>query len=379
MANPVSQTTVFEFSESSDLNWRLRITGDLRMSEAVDLYQPILRRFRKLAVSDLTVDLSQVPRFDDYGALILMEIKHELEAKGGTFAIEDANGRIDKILAMVNFNSLGPCQAISRKRSENAILRLGDATIASAYNLKSMIAFVGSVALAFAAVIKRPKSLRTGDILTHMENTGVNAVPIVGLISFLLGLVIAFMSSLQLKQFGANIYVASLVALGMVSELGPIMTAIVVAGRSGSAYAAEIGTMKISEEIDALVTMGFDPAVFLAVPRVIAAVIVVPLLTLFADIFAVAGGLTVGVLILDLTAVTYLGKTIEALSLFEVLWGLSKSLVFAAIIAWVGCLRGFQAKGGADAVGNAATSSVVTSIFLIILFDSAFAIMRSYW
>jgi phospholipid/cholesterol/gamma-HCH transport system permease protein len=201
----------------------------------------------------------------------------------------------------------------------------------------------------------------------------------VGLISFLLGLVIAFTSSIQLQQFGANIYVASLVAFAMVSELGPIMTAIIVAGRSGSAYAAEIATMKISEEIDALKAMGFNPALFLAIPRIIAAVIVVPLLTIFSDIFAVAGGLIVGVFILDLTPSSYISKTIEALTLFEVMWGLSKSVVFAVLIAWIGCLRGFQARGGAASVGNAATSAVVSSIFLIILFDSIFAITRSYW
>jgi len=212
-----------------------------------------------------------------------------------------------------------------------------------------------------------------------MEKTGVNALPIVGLISFLLGLVIAFMSSLQLQQFGANIYVASLVSVAMVSELGPIMTAIVVAGRSGSAFAAEIGTMKISEEIDALVTMGFDPTLFIVVPRIIASIIVVPLLTLFSDLFAIAGGLVVGVFMLDLTMNSYINQTLKTLTLFEVSWGLTKSVVFATLIAWIGCLRGFQTRGGADAVGNAATSAVVSSIFLIILFDSIFAVFRSFW
>jgi len=199
------------------------------------------------------------------------------------------------------------------------------------------------------------------------------------LLGFLLVRVIAFMSSLQLEQFGANAFVASLVSIGMVSELGPIITAIVVAGRSGSAFAAEIGTMKISEEIDALVTLGLDPTLFLVVPRMIAAVIVVPLLTLFADVFAIAGGLFVGVFMLDLTVGTYMTQTIKVLTLFELCWGSSKSVVFALLIAWIGCLRGFQTRGGADAVGNSATSAVVSSIFLIILFDSFFAVLRSTW
>ena len=199
------------------------------------------------------------------------------------------------------------------------------------------------------------------------------------MISFLLGLIIAFMSSMQLKQFGANIYVASLVALAMVSELGPIMTAIVVAGRTGSAFAAEIGTMKISEEIDALFTMGFDPTLFLVVPRMIALIIVLPILTLFSDVFAIAGGLVIGVLMLELSPGAYIAQTIETLGMTEIIWSFVKSIIFAALISWVACLRGFQARGGAASVGNAATSAVVSSIFLIILFDSVFAVIRSYW
>jgi phospholipid/cholesterol/gamma-HCH transport system permease protein len=165
----------------------------------------------------------------------------------------------------------------------------------------------------------------------------------------------------------------------MVSELGPIMTAIVVAGRSGSSFAAEIGTMQISEEVDALFIMGFNPTLFLAVPRIIAAFIMVPLLTLFSDFFGITGGMFVGVTMLNLTPGAYLSQTMETLTLFEVLWGMFKSVVFAVLIAWTGCLRGFQTRGGAASVGKAATSAVVSSIFLIILFDSIFAIMRSYW
>jgi phospholipid/cholesterol/gamma-HCH transport system permease protein len=189
----------------------------------------------------------------------------------------------------------------------------------------------------------------------------------------------AFVSSLQLAQFGASIYVASLVALAMVSELGPIMTAIVVAGRSGSAFAAEIGTMRISDEIDALFSMGIPPTQFLVIPRIVASMIVVPLLTLFADMFAILGGMLISVTMLDLTVVTYISQTVKALTLFEFMWGLMKSVVFAGLVAWIGCLRGFQVRGGASEVGNAATSAVVSGIFLIILFDSIFAVIRSYW
>ena len=165
----------------------------------------------------------------------------------------------------------------------------------------------------------------------------------------------------------------------MTRELGPIMTAIIVAGRSGSAFAAEIGTMKVSEEVGALFTMGFDTTRFLALPKIIASVIVVPLLALFSDLFAILGGLVVGVFMLDLTANAYVAQTLKTLSLFDVYWGLLKSGVFAFLIAWIGCFRGFQVRGGAASVGEATTSAVVSGIFLIILFDAIFSVVLRYW
>ncbi|TSA52781.1 MAG: ABC transporter permease, partial [Planctomycetaceae bacterium] len=265
------------------------------------------------------------------------------------------------------------------KKSFNIFVRAGDSIIKELSNIRFMISFVGSVSLSLIRICFNPRLLRINDVIKNMEKTGVDALPIIALSSFLLGLIMAFLSSIQLQQFGANIYVASLVALSMVSELGPIITAIIIAGRSGSAYAAEIGTMKISEEIDALFTMGFDPTLFLAVPRIIALVIVVPLLTLFANTFAIAGGTVVGIFMLDLTLSSYIKQTINTLTLFEVGWGLFKSSIFAVLIAGIACLKGFQTRGGAASVGNATTSAVVSSIFLIILFDSFFAIIRSYW
>jgi phospholipid/cholesterol/gamma-HCH transport system permease protein len=337
------------------------------------------KELKKRSAASVSVDLSDVTLFDDFGTLVLAELRRWSEGGGGSMDIGEAGESVRQVMEMIGFDKPDTCRRIPPQKRENPLTKLGGTTLEEVGNLKQLVAFVGAVAMAFGHILRNPRSLRWGETLAFMEKTGVNALPIVGLISFLLGLVIAFMSSLQLRQFGANIYVASLVAIAMISELGPIMTAIMVAGRSGSAFAAEIGTMKISEEIDALLVMGMDPTIFLAAPRIVASMIVVPLLTIFANLFAVAGGLTVGVFVLNLTVNTYMAKTIEALTLFEVCWGLSKSLIFAVIIVLVGCFRGFQTRGGADAVGNAATSAVVTSIFLIILFDSIFAVSRSYW
>jgi phospholipid/cholesterol/gamma-HCH transport system permease protein len=362
---PAGQVTVF-------------FRSNLNVDRAAEILSQLRDAFEAIEPHSLTVDLTQVDIIDDYGALILAELKNRVLGGRGRFQVVNARPRARHLLDIARFDPVAPSGTTVPDEYRNFFVRCGDAILERSFNLRYMVAFLGSVILALLHVLRRPRSLRIVDTLVFMEKTGVNALPIVTLISFLLGLVIAFMSSLQLNQFGANIYVASLVAIAMASELGPIMTAIVVAGRSGSAYAAEIGSMRISEEIDALFLMGFAPTLFLAVPRIVASVIVVPLLTLFADVCGMLGGLLVGVFLLDLTLSAYVSQTLKALSLFEVFWGLSKSVVFAALVAWIGCLRGFQTRGGADAVGNAATSAVVTSIFFIILIDSIFAVSRSY-
>lgn len=272
-----------------------------------------------------------------------------------------------------------PTSAAPHAAADGFFARFGRKALEVARTNLDHAAFLGTVTVSFLAVLRRPWLLRGQDTVTAMARVGVDAVPIVGLIGFLLGLIMAFMSAVQLAQFGATIYVASLVALAMVRELGPIMTAIVVAGRSGSAFAAEIGTMRVSEEIDALITMGFDPVRFLVLPKLVAAALVVPLLTLYANAFAIAGGLTVGVFMLDLTPTAYMQQTLRTLTLFDILWGFFKSGLFAILIALVGCHRGFAVRGGAESVGKATTSAVVTSIFLIIFVDSVLAVILRYW
>jgi phospholipid/cholesterol/gamma-HCH transport system permease protein len=370
----------YEISEKTEGEITIFLKGRMDIKAAAPILKELSTVIRTKPLFSVTVDLNGVSYLDDFGALVLFELKQLIAEQEGKFNIVNTDSKAKEILALVNFYSHEKCVPPKRRRHVNIFLvRFGESAIKQALSAKYMISFIGSAVISLVHVCFHPKLLRMNDTITYMEKTGVEALPIVGLISFLLGLIMAFMSSIQLQQFGANIYVASLVALAMVSELGPIMTAIIVAGRSGSAFAAEIGTMKISEEIDALFVMGFNPTLFLVVPRVVASIIVVPLLTLFSDLFAIAGGLVVGVFMLGLTTHSYISQTIETLTFFEVGWGLLKSGVFAVLIAWTGCLRGFLTKGGADSVGSAATSAVVSSIFLIILFDSIFAVIRSYW
>jgi len=369
----------YEISEKEKGEILILLKGKIDIKNSAHLLKELTPAIKGNALSSLVIDLGEVDYLDDFGALVLLETKRLVAEQKRKFSIVNVKDNIKGILALVNFESHECFIPLKKHKQPNILVHLGESTIQNADDIRFLISFLGSVILSFIHVCLHPKDLRIDDTITYMKKTGVDALPIVALISFLLGLVMAFTSSLQLQQFGANIYVASLVSIAMVSELGPVMTAIVVAGRSGSAFAAEIGAMKISEEIDALFTMGFNTTIFLAVPRIIACIIVVPILTLFSDLFAISGGLLVGVFMLDLSTTSYINQTMETLTLFEVMWGLGKSFVFAVLIAWIGCLRGFQTRGGADSVGNAATSAVVSSIFLIILFDSIFAVIRSYW
>jgi phospholipid/cholesterol/gamma-HCH transport system permease protein len=327
----------------------------------------------------LVVDLKEIHSLDDFGVAVLVGLKREMNSRRGSFSLANISKEAEEILSLHQFNLLGMEDGVVRRRQEDIFSQLGGAVLDGLDEVSGMLSFLGDTCLNTVKVLLKPSILRYNDVLTNMQRVGVDALPIVGLISFLLGLIMAFMSSVQLQQFGANIYVASLVGLSMTRELGPIMTAIIVAGRSGSAFAAEIGTMKISEEIDALFTMGIDPHLFLVLPRLVAACLVVPVLTLFSDVFAIAGGLLVGVSMLDLTISGYMTQTINTLSMFDVFWGVFKSLVFAILIAWTGCLRGFQVRGGAAGVGRATTSAVVSGIFLIILFDSILVVILRYW
>lgn len=358
---------------------KLRFSGRLDRKSAAAVIEAAVESMHANPPSKVTADLSGVSYLDDFGVLALERIREAAADAGASFALEGPGAKAKEILALFRFEEREKREAATRRREPGLMVGVGRATIDQLLDLRFQVAFVGSVLLCSLHVMMHPRSLRWEDTLTSMKKTGADALPIVALIGFLLGLIMAFMSSVQLKQFGANIYVASLVALAMVRELGPIITAIIVAGRSGSAFASEIAAMKISEEVDALYTMGFDVTRFLVAPKIIASVLVVPILSIFANLFAILGGLTVGVLMLDLTAGAYMDQTFKSFAAFDFWFGLFKSAFFALLIAWMGCLRGFQARGGAEAVGKATTSAVVSSIFLIILWDSIFAVIIQYW
>jgi len=234
---------------------------------------------------------------------------------------------------------------------------------------ESVILFSNIFYWAVAAFFKK-KLRRRGEVVSQSILIGVNALPIIALIAFLIGLILALQSAAQLRQFGANIYVADLVAVALISEMGPLITAIMVAGRSGSAIAAEIATMQVSEEIDALKVMGIDPVPYLVVPKLYSSIITLPLLTIFANLIGILGGLLIGVTYLDLDVISFYNEVISVIRYKEIFTSLIKSLCFAVIIVITAAFFGFRAKGGAEDVGRATTTSVVVSIFMVIAIDS---------
>ncbi len=354
------------------------VSGRIALDNLESFITETQDRLQEMIPSSLTVDLAGVEFLDSAGALALMELESNARDRSVTFAFTNLTDKARGVMGLIDPEALVTPPLISDRQTGNFLERLGESTLKVLNDYKRMLTFLGELLGALTHALLHPRAVRWDDVAFYMKRAGVDGLPIVGLIAILLGLILAFMSSLQLKQFGANIYVASLLAISIVKELGPIMTAILVAGRSGSAFAAEIGTMMVNEEVDALTTMGFSPVRFLAVPKVLATIIVVPLLTLYADFFGILGGLIVGIVGLDLTAYTYLKETQTSLSLMDLITSLIKAGVFAVIIAGIGCQRGFEVRGGAEAVGSATTSAVVSAIFLIIVTDSAFALVFHY-
>jgi phospholipid/cholesterol/gamma-HCH transport system permease protein len=259
----------------------------------------------------------------------------------------------------------------------SVIAGIGQSAVAAFEQAAALLGFVGEAAFAFAQSVVHPGRFRWRPILYNIRTAGFDALPIVGLLSFLLGIVVAYQGASQLRQYGANIFVADLVGLSMLREFAPLITAIIIAGRSGSAYAAQIGTMAVTEEIDAMRTIGIAPMELLVLPKIIALVIVLPLLTVFADVLGVFGGMIMARTQLDVGFGEFLDRFSKAVSITSYVVGIGKAPVFAVIIAVVGCFQGFRTHGGADSVGRQTTRSVVQSIFLVIVADALFSIAFS--
>jgi phospholipid/cholesterol/gamma-HCH transport system permease protein len=260
----------------------------------------------------------------------------------------------------------------------NWLERLGHRAWRQLEDALELLAFIGETFTALLRSVLQPRRIRWPVLWLEVQRAGVDALPITGLLSFLLGVVIAYQGGVQLQLYGANIFIVELVSITMLRELAPMMTAIIVAGRTGSAYTAQIGTMQVTEEVDALRTIGIAPMDALVLPKVIGLSLALPLLTVFADAMGVLGGMAMSATMLDVSAGEFTERIPEAVSLTSFLIGIGKAPVFAALVALVGCFQGMQVRGGADSVGRQTTTSVVQSIFLVIVADAVFSVIFSW-
>lgn len=318
------------------------------------------------------VDAAGVTYCDGSGAALLVTLEREATSHGRGFELRGLQPEFASILEMIE---PGPAAAPEAPRPREGILEgLGRQTLELVDDLRGAIAYLGELVIGLGSLIRDPGQLRFRDVMLIAERAGVGAVPIVALIGFLLGLILSFQSIIPMRRFGAEIFVADLLGLSLLRELGPLMAAIMLTARSGSAFAAEIGTMKVNEEVDALTTMGLDPTRFLILPRVVAAVLVVPVLAMLMNIAGLVGG-AVMFRSQGFPLVTYVNRISEMVSVSDFLGGLCKAIVFGLIVAAVGCQRGLGTGKGAGAVGISTTSSVVTGITLIAITDGIFAVL----
>ena len=322
------------------------------------------------APDPLTIDLSGVERIDTVGAWLIHRTVRDRGA-----SVRGASGDVSKLLAQVAEADRGDNS--ERPRKTNAVAELGIWAIEFAKTFKGLLGFFGAVLMGFAAVITHPKRFRYNAVVRSFDVVGVRALGIIGLMSFLIGIVVGQQGAVQLQQFGAEAFTINLIGRITVRELGPLMTAIMVAGRSGSAFAAQIGTMKITEEVDAMRTIGVSPIEALVIPRLIAAVIVMPLLAFWAMLTAIIGGGVFCWIGLEIPPVTYIQRIAEVVPATDLWVGLIKAPVFGFMIALAGCFQGMLVANDAEQVGLKTTAAVVQSIFLVIVLDAVFAVFFS--
>jgi phospholipid/cholesterol/gamma-HCH transport system permease protein len=353
---------------------RVDLSGPLTIEEAPALWKRLTELLENSASKTrVQIDSSEVTVLDGACTALLVHLRSELKARRVHCEFTGGSPAVRRLIEL--YGGRRRPKARRARRADSAVEQVGRATAAMFNELISVLDFTGRLLRGAWFSLKNPSRLNWRDIGVTMERAGADAAPIVMLINFLIGFVMGYQSALQLKQFGANIYVADLVGLSVTRELGPLMTAIIVCGRTGAAFAAELGTMKVSEEVDALRTLGFMPLRYLVLPRLLGLLLVVPLLTLLADCVGILGGLLVAVLSLDITPVAYWGETLKVVQPWDVFSGVLKSGVFAGAIALVACQQGLATSGGAEGVGRRTTSAVVTILFALILLDAVFTVV----
>jgi len=358
---------------TSPTELQLILAGALDAAGVASIWPRARQALAAHSALPVRVDGGAVDYCDGAGLAFLVDLLRQIRPPGATLTVVGLAPPFQRLLDQFDPRAFAQPLQPARAR-ESFVAAVGRAAQEFGADLGQQVAFLGESGRALAAAVRHPGRVRWRDTLAIAEEAGVNALPIVTLVAFILGVIIAYQSAVAMRQFGAEVYVADLIGISMVRELAPLMTAILLAGRSGAAFAAEIGTMQVNEEVDALTTFGFDPVRFLVLPRVLAALAVTPLLAVYADVVSILGGALI-LLTFQVPLVTYFNEVFTLVQMNDLLGGLFKCLVFGLVIAGIGCLRGLQTDRGAAGVGLATTRSVVSALVLIVLVDGGFAIV----
>lgn len=361
-------------STLSDKTLLLELYGRLDVQTIGQIWSDALGAAARHTDGPVVVGVGGVDYCDTAGIALMLTLRRKAREADQDFEIQGMTAELRDLMQVFAQHA--------DKRSEppprsNLFVKVGRAAAALLGDMREIVTFVGAMSIALPGALLKPHRIRWRELAGLADRVGASALPIVALIGFLLGLIMAFQSAIPLQQFALEVYVSRLVGLSVIRELGPLMTAIILAGRSGSSFAAEIGTMKVNEELDALETMGLEPVRFLAVPRVLAVMAMAPLLTVYFNLLGLVGG---GVVVVSLgyPVVTYRDHILEAVGTADLVGGLIKALVFGLLVAGVGCLRGLQTETGPSAVGDATTRAVVSGIVLIALADGVFSVIYYY-
>ncbi len=358
---------------------RVRLTGRIWTTNAEQVRTDLGKILEDQPLKNVRIDLGEVEYFDSAGAAILAEVSRTCRKQNNTFRLANVPPRIKSFLDLVDFDHFqGPVGILQPRPSLDLITQVGQGAEQFSRTSGDMITFIGSCMEALGRDFASPRKTRWDRLWRLIEAAGSDAVPIITILSFLMGAILAFQGAIQLRKFGANLFVADLVSLAICIEMGPLLSALIVAGRSGAAYAAHIGTMQVTEEVDALRVMGIDPVRYLVSPRILAVALALPCLTVFADLMGTLGGCVVAALSLDVTVTAYFDQVQKVLEVSDIAKGLIKSFVFGIEIAMIGCFKGFEVRGGAESVGKATTSAVVTGIFVLTITDALFAVLYYY-
>ena len=351
------------------------LAGDWLLGNALPGIEPVLENLRKSpAPAGIAFDTAELGDWDTALVARLVSIRRDAEAYG--IAVDESG------LPEGARQLLGLAFAVKEREGARRSARdigifeaVGEKTLRVVARSRDLLAFLGELVLSFGRLFRGKATYLRSDLVQYVQEAGAEALPIVSLISFLIGMIFAFVGVMQLENFGAGIYTADLVAVAMVREMAPIMTAIIMAGRTGAAYAAQIGTMKVNEEVDALTTLGMDPMDFLVTPRVIALVVMLPMLSLYGSLMGILGGTFVGLSMLDVSLVQYASQTVNSVGLNSLLGGLFKSVVYGSLVAIAGCQQGLACGNSAMAVGQSTTRAVVMSIVLIVVSASILTVI----